>query len=107
MDRRITTITDEILEHAFLYDDPDSFREGVRQAARAMEELEQDLILHSGRIDLEGPKTCPECMIPVDDADPDDGYCPWCGARNPEPLQELVWAEFRAVEAAWPEAVEG
>jgi hypothetical protein len=44
-------------------------------------------------------------MLPVDDDDPDATHCPWCGARNPEPLQTVVWAELEAMELAWPDAL--
>jgi hypothetical protein len=44
-------------------------------------------------------------MLPVDDDDPDATHCSWCGARNPEPLQALIWAELEAMERAWPEAL--
>ena len=55
--------------------------------------------------DREDPTSCPECMLPVDDDDPDATHCPWCGARNPEPLQTVVWAELEAMELAWPDAL--
>jgi hypothetical protein len=102
---RIDQVTRDILEHAFLYDDPDSFRAGVMQTARALDHLDPDMPGEPRRLDRREPETCPECMIPLDEAGPDDAHCPWCGARNAEPLQELVWAELRAVEAAWPEAL--
>ena len=44
-------------------------------------------------------------MIPLDEHEPDDAHCPWCGARFPEPLQALTWAELEAIEQAWPEAL--
>ena len=99
----IGQVADEIIERAWLHHDPDSFRAGVREVTAALHRLEEAPVAE--------PKpdraSCPECWIPFDDdADSiDDALCPWCGARRPEPLQELVWAEFRAVEAAWPEAV--
>ena len=105
MDARLEQVTHEILEHAFLYDDPDSFREGVLQTARALDDLDAATAVDGPGIDRDGPMTCPECMIPFDEEDPDDAHCPWCGARMPEPLQELVWAEMRAMELAWRDAV--
>jgi hypothetical protein len=47
--------------------------------------------------------TCPECQIPFDQDDADDPSCPWCGARRPDPLQAVVWAELQVIELACPE----
>ena len=112
MDGRIERIRDEVLERAWLYPDPKSFRDGVVQAAEAMSaglarpEPTFDLDA-SMSLDLSDPSNCHECRIPFDDdADSvDESLCPWCGARRPEPLQELVWAELKVRELAWPESV--
>jgi hypothetical protein len=44
--------------------------------------------------------SCIQCAIEFDnDPDADEAYCPWCGARNPEFLEPLMWLELRAREA--------
>jgi hypothetical protein len=54
-----------------------------------------DLELEEGR-----GISCIECAIEFDnDPDADEAYCPWCGARNPEFLEPLLWLELRAREA--------
>jgi hypothetical protein len=44
---------------------------------------------------------CVECRIDYDDLPEDEGaFCPWCGARNPDCSEQLVWAELTAAEQA-------
>ena|SRR5438105_8528997 len=105
MDRR-TRITDEILERAWLYRDPPSFREGVTEASKAFSALAESASpAESESFGEERADVCLECQIPFDDFDAEDVSCPWCGARRPDPLQAVVWAELRAMELAWPEAL--
>ena len=79
MDRPNGQGAEQLLEPP-LFDDPDALGEGAGT-------------------------TCPECLIPLDEVEPDDAHCPWCGARLPEPLQALTWAQLEALEQAWPEAL--
>jgi len=102
MDRRVQK-SDEILERAWLYRDPASFREGVMEATRALIALDEAPSPEPWDFDSGDATTCPECSIPYDETDAEDATCPWCGARRPDPLQALVWAELRAMELAWPE----
>jgi hypothetical protein len=102
MDPR-TRITYEILERAWLYRDPASFREGVMETTRALTALDEDPSPEPWEPEGREAGTCPECSIPYDEPDADDATCPWCGARRPDPLQAVVWAELRAMELAWPE----
>jgi endogenous inhibitor of DNA gyrase (YacG/DUF329 family) len=41
---------------------------------------------------------CPECQLPSDDDE--DGHCPWCGARDADLLELVVWAELISMEEA-------
>ncbi|HYT29900.1 MAG TPA: hypothetical protein VEN82_03920 [Actinomycetota bacterium] len=44
---------------------------------------------------------CPECGLEYDnDVEIDEAHCPWCGARNPDQMEWLVWLELRAAEQA-------
>src|SRR5205807_3452774 len=105
VDDRVGQVTDTVLERAWLYPDPGSFREGVLAAAAAFRSIDEPEIGWS--FDRADPSSCPECRIPFDDdaESADDPLCPWCGARRPDQLQELVWAEMRTMEVAWPEAI--
>ena len=107
MDRR-KQVTDEILERAWLYRDPASFREGVMEALRVLMALDSSVVPDRKQPDPRIDSTCPECLIPFDEVDQDDAEdvsCPRCGARRPDPLEEVVWAELRAMELGWPGAV--
>jgi hypothetical protein len=45
---------------------------------------------------------CIECFFDYDnEPDLDEAYCPWCGARNPECVAWVVWAELQAAEEAF------
>jgi hypothetical protein len=107
VDDRLGQVTHEVLERAWLYGDPASFREGVLAAVEALSSVDDPVPEDVWSFDLQDPTNCPECRIPFDDdADSaDDALCPWCGARRPGQLQELMWAEIKAMELAWPEAV--
>lgn len=72
---------------------------------RDVEDLFETLLLDDPDKTSKGAALCAECMIPLDEHEPDDAHCPWCGARFPEPLQALTWAELEAIEQAWPEAL--
>jgi hypothetical protein len=101
-ERRITRIAGEVVDRAFLYDDPESFRAGVAELMRALSDGVDIELVRPGVSDL---TWCAECHIPFDDQDPDRAECPWCGARNLGLLQGVSWAEFEALDAAWPEAL--
>ena len=107
MDERLGQVTNEVLERAWLYRDPVSFREGVLAAAEAISIMDAPAVEDVWSFDLQDPTNCPECRIPYDDDvdSAEESLCPWCGARRPGQLQELIWAEIKAMEAAWPEAV--
>jgi hypothetical protein len=48
-----------------------------------------------------GGAECVECRIDYDDLPEDEGaFCPWCGARNPDCWEQLMWAELTAAEQA-------
>jgi hypothetical protein len=70
-------------------------------------DLAPPVILGTWSFDLHDPTNCHECRIPFDDdaQSAEDAHCPWCGARKPEHLQELVWAELTTIELAYPESV--
>ena len=69
------------------------------------EDIFEVLVLEYPDATSKGSPLCVECLIPLDERDPDDVHCPWCGARCSEPLQALTWAELEAIEQAWPEAI--
>ena len=83
-------------------------RRDVTGATSAMstEDIFENLLLDYPGAASKGAALCTECMIPLDEREPDDAHCPWCGARCAEPLQALTWAELEAIEQAWPEALE-
>jgi len=107
MDRTSMNV-DRVLDRAWLYADPDSFRAGVLQAVDAIaatpEPQPERETLSLDRDDL---VSCPECHIPFDEDEEsaDTALCPWCGARRTGSLQELTWAELKTVELVWPDAV--
>ncbi len=105
MDRRVAHVTKAVLERAFLQEDPASFRSGVMEAAHALEPLVQALDLEREDPQAQRIETCPECLIPFDEGVEETALCPWCGARNPALMDILTWAEMRALEQAWPEAL--
>jgi hypothetical protein len=78
----------------------------LRNGPTDPEDIFEVLLLDYPDATSKGPPLCIECLIPLDETDPDDAHCPWCGARITDPLQALTWAELEAIEQAWPEALE-
>ena len=48
MATRLDALSDEVLQEAFLYNDPDSFKAGVLRAIQALGELETEPVAGSG-----------------------------------------------------------
>ncbi len=105
VNRRVAELTEDLVGRAFLHEDPGSYRAGVLDTAQALGELSGRVLFEPSNPDRRDPESCPECQIPFDHQDLEDPYCPWCGTRNPEAVQDLVWAEIRALEEAWPAAL--
>ena len=107
MDRTSLKV-EQVLERAWLYADPDSFRAGVRAAADAFAAApEAEPARESLSLDRDDLVTCSECQIPFDEDEEsaDSALCPFCGARRTGSLQDLTWAELKTVELVWPDAV--
>jgi hypothetical protein len=107
MDRTSLNV-DRVLERAWLYADPDSFRQGVLQAVDAIAAApEQEPARENLSLDRDDLVSCAECQIPFDEDEEsaDSALCPFCGARRTGSLQDLTWAELKTVELVWPDAV--
>jgi hypothetical protein len=91
-----------VADHATLGGEPMDLRNGPTEP----EDIFEVLLLEYPDATSKGAALCIECLIPLDERDPDDPHCPFCGARFSDPLQALTWAELEAIEQAWPEALE-
>ena len=107
MDRTFLNV-DKVMDRAWLYADPASFRAGVLAAADAFAAApEAEPARESLSLDRDDLIACPECQIPFDEDEEsaDSALCPFCGARRTGSLQDLTWAELKTVELVWPDAV--
>jgi hypothetical protein len=62
MDNPLDDLADELLTRAFLYDDPTSFRAGVRGAIRALNASIERKGKRAARSHLDAPTTAPEVV---------------------------------------------